>query len=65
MPSHATHDVNDLQPGVESLTPLDYEWEHQPLGWPVGPGEEVVMLGRFLGYDGTDENEPAASFARH
>ena len=60
--SHATHDVNDLQPGVESLTPLDYEWEHQPLGWPFGPGEEVVMLGRFLGYDGTDENEPAARF---
>jgi hypothetical protein len=60
--SHATHDVNDLQPGVEALPPLDYEWEHQPLGWPFGPGEEVVMLGRFLGYDGTDENKPAARF---
>jgi hypothetical protein len=60
--SHATHDVSDLQPGVEALPPLDYEWEHQPLGWPFGPGEEVVMLGRFLGYDGTDENEPAARF---
>ena len=60
--SHATHDVNDIPPGVEAHTPLDYEWEHQPLGWPFGPGEEVVMLGRFLGYDGTDENEPAARF---
>jgi hypothetical protein len=60
--SHATHDVNDIPPGVEAQTPLDYEWEHQPLGWPFGPGEEVVMLGRFLGYDGTDENEPAARF---
>jgi hypothetical protein len=25
-------------------------------------GEEVVMLGRFLGYDGMDENKPAARF---
>jgi hypothetical protein len=60
--NHATHDVNDLPTGIETLTPLDYEWEHQPLGWPFGPGEEVVMLGRFLGYDGTKENEPAARF---
>ena len=60
--SHATHDVNDLQPDIEALPPLNYKWEHQPLGWPFGPGEEVVMLGRFLGYDGTDENEPAARF---
>jgi hypothetical protein len=59
---HATHDVNDLQPGVEALPPLDYVWEQQPLGWPFGAGEEVVMLGRFLGYDGTDENEPSARF---
>jgi hypothetical protein len=25
-------------------------------------GEEVVMLGRFLGYDGADENKPSARF---
>ncbi len=60
--SHATHDVTDMPPGVETHAPLDYDWEHQPLGWPFGPGEEVVMLGRFLGYDGTDENKPAARF---
>jgi hypothetical protein len=60
--SHATHDVSDIPPGAETVTPLGYDWEHQPLGWPFGPGEEVVMLGRFLGYDGTDENEPAARF---
>jgi hypothetical protein len=45
-----------------SSPPLDYVWEYQPLGWPFGPGEEVVMLGRFLGNDGTDENKPAARF---
>lgn len=60
--NHATHDVKDIPPGVDALPPLDKEWEHQPLGWPFGPGEEVVMLGRFLGYDGTNENEPAARF---
>jgi hypothetical protein len=59
--SHATHDVRYIPPG-SAHAPLDYEWEHQPLGWPFGPGEEVVMLGRFLGYDGTDENKPAARF---
>ena len=32
------------------------------MGWPFGPGEEVVMLGRFLGYDGTEENKPVARF---
>ena len=42
---------------------LGHKWNYfQPLGWPFGPGEEVVMLGRFLGYDGTDENKPAARF---
>jgi hypothetical protein len=62
--SHATLDVNDLPPDVEAHAPLDYDWgaHYQPLGWPFGPGEEVVMLGRFLGYDGTDENQPAARF---
>jgi hypothetical protein len=62
--TNATHNVNDAQTkGLPlSLPPLDYVWEHQPLGWPFGPGEEVVMLGRFLGYDGTDENKPAARF---
>jgi hypothetical protein len=62
--TNATHNVNDAQTkGLPlSLPPLDYGWEHQPLGWPFGPGEEVVMLGRFLGYDGTDENKPAARF---
>lgn len=38
------------------------EDELQPLGWPFGAGEEVVMLGRFLGYDGTDHNQPTARF---
>jgi hypothetical protein len=33
-----------------------------PLGWPFGPGDEVVMLGRFLAHDGADENRPAARF---
>lgn len=60
--THASHDVRDLQPGVETPSSLGHEWDHQPLGWPFGPGEEVVMLGRFLGYDGTDENKPAARF---
>jgi hypothetical protein len=60
--SRAIHDVNDIPPGVEAHAPLDYEWAHQPLGWPFGPGEEVVMLGRFLGYDGADENKPSARF---
>jgi hypothetical protein len=41
---------------------LGQKWDYQPLGWPFGPGEEVVMLGRFLGYDGTEENKPAARF---
>ena len=60
----ATHDVIDAQTeGLPlSTPPLEYVWEHQPLGWPFGPGEEVVMLGRFLGYDGMDENKPAARF---
>ena len=64
---HASHDVSDLDPhrpidpeSVGSL--LTYEWDYQPLGWPFGPGDEVVMLGRFLGYDGTDDNKPAARF---
>jgi hypothetical protein len=38
------------------------EDEPQPVAWPFGPGEEVVMLGRFLGHDGKDENQPAARF---
>jgi hypothetical protein len=61
---HATHDVNDAQTrGLPlSLPPLGQKWDYQPLGWPFGPGEEVVMLGRFLGYDGTEENKPAARF---
>ena len=62
--THPLYDVNDAQTrGIPlSHAPLDYKWEHQPLGWPFGPGEEVVMLGRFLGYDGTEENKPAARF---
>jgi len=61
--TNATHKVNDASTGGPvSLPPLDYIWEHQPLGWPFGPGEEVVMLGRFLGHDGADENKPAARF---
>jgi hypothetical protein len=60
--SHATHDVNDIPPSMEAHAPFGFEWEHQPLGWPFGPGEEIVMLGRFLGYDRTDENKPAARF---
>jgi hypothetical protein len=62
--THASHDVNDARTrGLPlSLPPLDYKWDYQPLGWPFGPGEEVVMLGRFLGYDGTEENKPAARF---
>jgi len=63
---HASHDVSDPQTGRLPLTRLfeqpEYDWDYQPLGWPFGPGEEVVMLGRFLGYDGTDENKPAARF---
>ena len=42
--SHATHDVSDLSPGIGAHAPLGYKCEHQPLGWPFGPGEEVVML---------------------
>lgn len=34
--SNATHDVSDAEAkGLPvSLPPLDYVWEHQPLGWP-------------------------------
>jgi len=62
--THASHDVNDAQTrGLPlSLPSLGHKWDYQPLGWPFGPGEEVVMLGRFLGYDGTEENKPAARF---
>jgi hypothetical protein len=62
--THASHDVIEAQAlGVPlELPPLGYKWGYQPLGWPFGPGEEVVMLGRFLGYDGTEENKPAARF---
>jgi hypothetical protein len=62
---HASHDVGDAQSrGLPLVLPeLGHKWDYyQPLGWPFGPGEEVVMLGRFLGYDGTDENKPAARF---
>ena len=38
------------------------EDEPQPLGFPFGPGDEVVMLGRFLGHDGTDQNQPTVRF---
>jgi hypothetical protein len=34
----------------------------QPLGSPFGAGEEVVMLGRFLAHDGTEQNQPSARF---
>jgi hypothetical protein len=66
-PENFTNATHDLEAARKkdlplSLPPLDYVWEHQPLGWPFGPGEEVVMLGRFLGYDGADENKPAARF---
>ena len=62
--THASHDVNDAQTQGRplSLPPLGHTWDYQPLGWPFGPGDEVVMLGRFLGYDGTEENKPAARF---
>lgn len=43
-------------------SPLSYDWGYQPVGWPFGAGDEVVMLPRFLGYDGADENQPAARF---
>jgi hypothetical protein len=61
----ATHHVDErTRTKGRSLSTemLGYVWEHQPLGWPFGPGEEVVMLGRFLGYDGMDENKPSARF---
>ncbi len=62
--TRATYDVAQAMREGRPLehAPLDYEWEHQPLGWPFGPGEEVVMLGRFPGYDGAQENKPAARF---
>lgn len=61
---YASHDVRNPQTGAMPLSALaaEYDWDYQPLGWPFGPGEEVVMLGRFLGYDGADENKPAARF---
>lgn len=34
----------------------------QPRFWSFGSGEEVVMIGRFLGHDGVDENRPAVRF---
>lgn len=58
----------DYVPREWFVTPEDFTHasmdgeDHQPVGWPFGPGEEVVMLGRFLGYDGSDENRPAARF---
>ncbi len=60
----ASHDLRDMVfPDLQTQAmSTGYEWDLQPLGWPFGPGEEVVMLGRFLGYDGTDENHPAARF---
>jgi hypothetical protein len=62
--SHASHDLRDIPLGVDTGdSPWSYwEAQHQPLGWPFGPGEEVVMLGRFLAYDGKEENQPAARF---
>ena len=33
-----------------------------PRVWPFGPGDEVVMLGRFLGHDGGSSNAPSARF---
>jgi hypothetical protein len=62
--THASHEVNDAQTGgLPPSLSADYaNLDYQPLGWPFGPGEEVVMLGRFLGHDGTDENKPAARF---
>ncbi len=34
----------------------------EPQGYPFGPGDETVMLGRFLGYQGHQRNEPVARF---
>jgi hypothetical protein len=58
----------DYVPRAWFVTPENFisaamgEDEAQPVAWPFGPGEEVVMLGRFLGHDGKDENQPAARF---
>jgi len=62
--THASHEVNDAQTGdLPPSLAADYaNLDYQPLGWSFGPGEEVAMLGRFLGYDGADENKPAARF---
>ncbi len=34
----------------------------EPRTWPFGTGDEVVMVGRYIGYDGAHENRPAARF---
>ena len=60
--SHATHDINDTPPGVETDTPLGYDWEHQPLGWPLSRrrSRDARPFPR-LRRNG-QEDEPAARF---
>ena len=58
----------DYIPIEASVTPEDFvqagteEGGAQPQVWPFGPGEEVVMIGRFLGHDGDTDNRPAVRF---
>lgn len=63
--THASYDVRTTvfaDPQSVDYSHLSSDWGYQPVGFPFGPGDEVVMLGRFLGYDGSDENQPAARF---
>jgi hypothetical protein len=38
------------------------ECQVEPYPWPFGPGDETATLGRFLGYEGKEENVPVARF---
>jgi len=31
-------------------------------GWPIYPGDEVLFYGRFVGYDGKEQNKPVMRF---
>lgn len=47
------------------VTPDDFTTareDREPLRWPYGPGEDIIIIGRFLGHDGLTENRPAVRF---
>jgi hypothetical protein len=59
-PDSSRLDISAIQ--WEDLAGTAAEWEAHCRNWNVGVGDDVIMVGRFVGHDGKQRNQPLVRF---